>query len=386
MKRSLIERKLGKVETALDKAIEKQEIPGAVVLARMPREGEVLEYAWVRGLAAARPERLPMRRETIFDLASLTKPIATTTAIMLLVDEGSISLDDPVAKSLPSFADRGKEAVTIRQLLSHCAGLKPWRGFHELLIQKERKTGERLIGTKEGREWILDRVLRSALVHEPGEAAVYGDLDFIVLAALVEAVSRQSFDEFCESRIFTRLGLADTHFFPLPVDGSQAVPDSVRRRVAATENCPWRERILWGEVHDPNASAMGGVAGHAGLFSTADDVLKFGQFFLDAWHGRGDALPPERVREFSERQNLPESSDWALGWDTPTEGASSSGKYFSSKSVGHLGFTGTSLWIDLERELIVVMLTNRVHQVAKRSRFDLRPKVHDAIVESLTAE
>ena len=386
MKRSLIERKLGKVETALDKAIEKQEIPGAVVLARMPREGEVLEYAWVRGLAAARPERLPMRRDTIFDLASLTKPIATTTAIMLLADEGSISLDDPVAKSLPSFADRGKEAVTIRQLLSHCAGLKPWRGFHELLIQKERKTGERLIGTKEGREWILDRVLRSALVHEPGEAAVYGDLDFIVLAALVEAVSRQSFDEFCESRIFTRLGLADTHFFPLPVDGSQAVPDSLRRRVAATENCPWRERILWGEVHDPNASAMGGVAGHAGLFSTADDVLKFGQFFLDAWHGRGDALPRERVREFSERQNLPESSDWALGWDTPTEGASSSGKYFSSKSIGHLGFTGTSLWIDLERELIVVMLTNRVHQVAKRSRFDLRPKVHDAIVEGLTAE
>ena len=386
MKRSLIERKLGKVETALDKAIEKQEIPGAVVLARMPREGEVLEYAWTRGLAAARPERLPMRRDTIFDLASLTKPIATTTAIMLLVDDGSICLDDPVTKALPSFADRSKEAVTIRHLLCHSAGLKPWRGFHELLIQKERKTGERLIGTKEGREWILDRVLRSALVHEPGEAAVYGDLDFIVLGALVEAVSKQPFDEFCESRIFTRLGLADTHFFPIPVDGSQAVPDSVRRRVAATENCGWRERILWGEVHDPNASAMGGVAGHAGLFATADDVLKFGQCLLDAWHGRSDLLPPERVREFSERQSLPETSDWALGWDTPTQGASSSGKHFSESSVGHLGFTGTSLWIDLERELIIVLLTNRVHQVAKRSRFDLRPKVHDAIVEGLTAE
>ena len=386
MKRSLIERKLGKVETALDKAIEKQEIPGAVVLARMPREGEILEYAWMRGLAAARPERLPMRRDTIFDLASLTKPIATTTAIMLLVDDGSICLDDPVTKALPSFADRSKEAVTIRHLLCHSAGLKPWRGFHELLIQKERKTGERLIGTKEGREWILDRVLRSALVHEPGEAAVYGDLDFIVLGALVEAVSKQPFDEFCESRIFTRLGLADTHFFPIPVDGSQAVPDSVRRRVAATENCAWRERILWGEVHDPNASAMGGVAGHAGLFATADDVLKFGQCLLDAWHGRSDLLPPERVREFSERQSLPETSDWALGWDTPTQGASSSGKHFSENSVGHLGFTGTSLWIDLERELIIVLLTNRVHQVAKRSRFDLRPKVHDAIVEGLTAE
>jgi CubicO group peptidase (beta-lactamase class C family) len=386
MKRSLIERKLGRVETALDKAIEKQEIPGAVVLARMPREGELLEYAWVRGLASARPERLPMRRDTIFDLASLTKPIATTTAIMMLIEEGTICLDDPVAKSLPSFADRGKEAVTIRQLLCHCAGLKPWRGFHELLIQKERKTGERWIGTPEGREWILDRVLRSALVHEPGEAAVYGDLDFIVLGALIEAVSRQPLDEFCESRIFTRLGLADTHFFPLPVDGSSAVPDGIRRRIAATENCPWRERILWGEVHDPNAYAMGGVAGHAGVFSTADDVMKFGQAFLDAWHGRSDVLPQARVREFSERQDMPESSDWALGWDTPTVGASSSGQHFSVRSVGHLGFTGTSLWIDLERELIVVMLTNRIHQVAKRSKFSLRPKVHDAIALALTAE
>ncbi|MFP8871383.1 MAG: serine hydrolase domain-containing protein, partial [Myxococcota bacterium] len=375
MKRSLIERKLGKVERALDKAIEKQEIPGAVVLARMPREGELLEYAWVRGLASARPERLPMRRDTIFDLASLTKPIATTTAIMMLADEGAISLDDPVAKSLPSFADRGKEEVTIRHLLCHSAGLKPWRGFHELLMQRERKTGERWIGTPEGREWILDRVLRSALVHEPGEAAVYGDLDFIVLGALVEAVSRQPFDDFCESRIFKRLGLADTHFFPLPVDGSQAVPDGVRRRVAATENCPWRDRILWGEVHDPNATAMGGVAGHAGLFATADDVMKFAEAYLDAWHGRSDSLPQERVREFSKRQNLPESSDWALGWDTPTQGASSSGQHFSLDSVGHLGFTGTSLWIDLERELIVVMLTNRIHQVAKRSQFSLRPKV-----------
>ena len=229
MKRSLIERKLGKVETALDKAIEKQEIPGAVVLARMPREGEVLEYSWVRGLAAARPERLPMRRDTIFDLASLTKPMATATAIMMLLEEGSISLDDPVAKVLPNFAERGKEEVTIRHLLTHSAGLKPVREFHEQLIQKERKTGDRLIGTREGRAWIIDRVLRSAPVHEPGAAAVYGDLNFIALAALVEEVAKQPFDEFCESRIFTRLGLVDTRFFPIPVDGSQAAPAAIRR-------------------------------------------------------------------------------------------------------------------------------------------------------------
>ena len=387
MRRSLINRKLGKVERLLDKAIEQAEMPGAVVLARMPREEELLEYAWVRGVSVMRPERIPMARDTIFDLASLTKNIATTTAVMWLVHDGRIGLDDPVAKHLPTFADRDKEAVTIRHLLTHSAGLKPWRGFHEVMIQKERKTGERLIGTAEGRAWIVDRVLRSALVHVPGEAAVYGDLDFIALGELVEVVSGQSLDAFCRERIFEPLGMKDTRFLPVAVDGSDqpTIPIAERRRIAATENCPWRQRILWGEVHDPNAFAMGGVAGHAGLFGTADDVMRFGQVFLDAWHGRSELLPQALVREFSERQLMPESSDWAIGWDTPTEGTSSSGQHFSARSVGHLGFTGTSIWIDLEREAIVVMLTNRVHLVAKRSRFDLRPKVHDAIIEGLTA-
>lgn len=388
MKRSLIKRKLGKVERALDKSIEAAEIPGAVVLARMPRDGEVLEFSWAQGMACIRPERLPMTRETIFDLASLTKTLATTTAIMCLVADGAVSLDDPVAKYLPSFADRSKEEIKVRHLLTHSAGLKPWRGFHEVLIQKERKTGDRLIGTPEGRDWILDRVLRSGLVHEPGEAAVYGDLDFIVLGALVEAATHTPLDAFCKERIFDPLGMTETCFFPLAVDGASepAMPETLRRRVAATENCPWRERILWGEVHDPNAFAMGGVAGHAGLFASADDVMKFAQAFLDAWHGRQHVLPQEWVRRFSERQRMPENSDWALGWDTPTPGVSSSGQYFSENSVGHLGFTGTSLWIDLEREAIVVMLTNRVHMVAKRSQFELRPRIHDLIIEGLTAD
>jgi CubicO group peptidase (beta-lactamase class C family) len=333
-----------------------------------------------------------MARDTIFDLASLTKTLATTTALMWLVEDGSISLDDPVARHLPAFAERGKEEVTIRHLLTHSAGLKPWRGFHEEMLQRERKTGERQIGTAAGRDWIIDRVLRSALVHEPGEAAVYGDLDFITLGVLVEVVSGRSLDAFCTERIFEPLGMKDTRIFPAgrsgegaSGSGGAAVPPALRRRIAATENCPWRERIVWGEVHDPNAFAMGGVAGHAGLFGTADDLLRFGQVFLDCWHDRSDLLPPALVRQFSERQRIPENSDWALGWDTPTAGGSSSGRHFSEHSVGHLGFTGTSIWIDLEREAIVVMLTNRVHLVAKRSRFELRPKVHDAIIEGLTA-
>ncbi len=380
MKRAVVVKKLQKVDRVLDKSIEKAEIPGAVVLARMPLEGELLEHTSVRGMAVMRPERIPMARETVFDLASLTKPMATTTAILDLVHRGLVDLDDPVAKHLPAFADHDKEAVTIRHLLTHSSGLKPWRAFHKDLIQRERKTGERLLGTAEARAWIIERVCRSRPVHDPGAAAVYGDLDFIALGALVEAVTQEPFDAFCEG-LLRNLGLDATRFYPLP-DGGGAPAEAFRRRFAATENCPWRDRILWAEVHDPNAWSMGGVAGHAGLFSTADDVMAFAVVLLDVWHGRSDALPRELLHTFFTRQGLPSTSDWALGWDTPTAGSSTSGKHFSANSVGHLGFTGTSLWVDLEREAVVVMLTNRVHLVAKRSQFSLRPVVHDLILEA----
>ncbi len=385
MRTSVIRRKLARVDRALDKAIEAGETPGAVLLARMPREGQVLEHAAVRGSAALRPERVPMARETLFDLASLTKVVATTTATLLLVHDGSLALDDPVVKHLPAFGERGKEAVTLRHLLTHSSGLKPWRAFHELLLDRERKTGQRLIGTPAARDFVLDRICRSALVHEPGAAAVYGDLDFIVLGAVLEAASRRPLDELCRERIFAPLGLSHTGFLR-PPEGGGAPPDTVRRRFAATEACPWRGRVVWGEVHDPNACAMGGVAGHAGLFGTAEDLLRFSCILLDVVHGRSDALPAELLRSFFARQRLPESSDWALGWDTPTKGASSSGQHFSERSVGHLGFTGTSLWIDLEREAVVVLLTNRIHPIAKRSQFKLRPLVHDLVMESFLAD
>lgn len=384
MKWAAIRRKLLRVERAVDKAIENAETAGAVVLARMPRDGDVIEHFSRHGLAVVRPERLPMARETLFDLASLTKPMATTTAAMLLVHEGALGLDDPVSKVLPHFSERDKDGVTLRHLLTHSAGLKPWRGFHEPLLEKERKTGQRWIGTPAAREFVIDRVLKSGLVHEPGAAAVYGDLDFVTLGAVVEAVTHQRLDVFCQERIFGPLGMRDTFFLRIG-DGEPELQGAVRRRVAASENCPWRDRILWGEVHDPNASVMGGVAGHAGLFGTADDVMTFARTVLDVWHGRSDVWPRELLHEFTRRQGLPAGSDWALGWDTPTLGASSSGRYFSPASVGHLGFTGTSLWIDLEKEAVVVLLTNRVHLIAKRSRFELRPVVHDLLMEAFQA-
>jgi len=379
VRHAAIRRKLGKVDRALDRAIEGAEMPGAVVLARMHRDGEWLEHVSVRGLAAARPERIPMTRETVFDLASLTKVIATTSAVMLLVEQRTLSLDDPVARWLPAFAEREKEGVTLRHLLTHSSGLKPWKAFHEALLERERRKGEHWIGTGAAKDWILDSICRSTLVHEPGGAAVYGDLDFIVLGAVVEAAAGQPLDAFCRERIFGPLGMTETRFLRAPLSEAE------RRRFAATENCPWRGRIVWGEVHDPNAAAMGGVAGHAGLFAPADDVMRFGTALLDVWHGRSGFLPRERLVEFAARQNLPPGSDWALGWDTPTPGGSSSGRYFSSQSIGHLGFTGTSLWIDLDAEAVVVMLTNRIHLVAKRSKFTLRAEIHDLVREAFAA-
>jgi len=391
MKWAVVRKKLARADRAIDKAIARAEIPGAVLLARMHRDGEVLEHEVVRGLACVRPERIPVTRETVFDLASLTKPVATTTALMLLVSEGAVQLDDPVAKVLPEFEECEKQEVTLRQLLTHSSGLRPWRGYHEPLLAKERKTGESWLATPQGREWILDRVIRSTLVHEPGEAAIYGDLDFIVLGAVVEALARQPLGDFCRERIFGPLGMADTRFLPVSSEGpvqeasGEKIDSSLRRRIAATEDCPWRRRVIWGEVHDPNAWAMGGVAGHAGLFSTAGDLMRFGQTLLDVWHGRSEALPRATLRIFAERQGLQSDSDWALGWDTPTQGASSSGQHFSAQSIGHLGFTGTSLWVDFEQEAIVVLLTNRIHLVAKRSRFELRPIVHDHVIDAFLA-
>jgi CubicO group peptidase (beta-lactamase class C family) len=375
MKLAEVNRRLGKVERAIEKAIEAGELPGAVVMARM---GEALAYTRALGAATLVPERIEARENTVYDLASLTKVMATTAALMLLVADGRIELDAPVATYLPGFAERGKEKISVRHLLTHSSGLRPWRAFHADLAERDRRRGESVVGSAAGKAEIQNRVLRSAPVHEPGEASVYGDLDFIALGALVEAVSGQELDAFCAQRIYQPLGLADTDFHRLPFKGERA-------RYAATEQCSWRERVLWGEVHDPNAWAMGGVAGHAGLFATAGDVLRFAQEMLAADRGESALFPAEVAREFFRRQEIAPESDWALGWDTPTRGQSTSGSHFSKRSIGHTGFTGTSLWIDLERGMIVVLLANRIHLIAKRSRFELRPHVHDLIWEAFNA-
>ncbi len=373
MKLAAVNRKLGRIETAIDRSIKKGELPGAVLRAK---KGE-LEYNFAFGSAVLSPQRLEVRANTIYDVASLTKVMATASALMLLISDGKVSLDQPVAEHLPPFGERDKDRITVRHLLTHSAGLRPWKAFYEELRDKERKKGEVLCGTPQGKEAILHKIYRSALVHDPGEAAVYGDLDFIVLGELVEVLAGEALDSFCDRRIYQPLGMTDTHFNRLPFESDAS-------RYAATEQCSWRDKILWGEVHDPNAWAMGGVAGHAGLFSTADDVMKFAQEVLAADRGESGIFDATLAQEFFRRQDLQPDSDWALGWDTPTPGQSTSGQYFSPRSIGHTGFTGTSIWIDLDTTMTVVLLTNRVHLLAKKSRFDLRPEIHDIIAEAFS--
>jgi CubicO group peptidase (beta-lactamase class C family) len=375
LKLAEVRRRLARVDRAIEKAIERGELCGCVVEARL---GESLEYRGAFGAAVLEPARHEATQETIYDLASLTKVMVTTAGVMLLVADGKLELDQRVADHLPAFAERDKSEIRLRHLLTHSSGLRPWRAYYSDLRERELRRGERILGTEAARESIVARILRSRTVHDPGEASVYGDLGFIVLGALIEQVAGERLDAFARRRIFEPLGLEHTHFNPVPYTGA-------RDRYAATENCPWREKVLWGEVHDGNAWAMGGVAGHAGVFAPAADVLRFGRELLRADRGESRLFPGPLAREFFRRQRLPEGSDWALGVDTPTPGVSTSGRHFSPRSIGHTGFTGTSLWIDLERGAVFVLLSNRVHLLAKRSRFELRREVHDLIWEAFLA-
>ncbi|MGH7657341.1 MAG: serine hydrolase domain-containing protein [Gemmatimonadales bacterium] len=297
---------------------------------------------------------------TIYDLASLTKVVALTTVTMQLVEEGLLDLDAPVNRYVPAFTGTGKDAVTIRHLLTHTSGLPDWRPLH--LETETRREALALVDSTP-----LDTV--------PGLRYEYSDLGAIVLTQAVEAVGGHRIDTLFAMRVAEPLGLASTRYLP---------PAEWTDRIAPTENDPWRGRILRGEVHDENASRLGGVSGHAGLFSNVPDLLTFSEWLLGAMNpgfGKGWAVPPpEQLPTFIKRQNIPPGSSRALGWDTPS-GESSGGRYIAPSSFGHTGFTGTSIWVDPVRGIAIVLLTNRVHPSRERSSVhDLRRGVADRVL------
>jgi CubicO group peptidase (beta-lactamase class C family) len=370
------------VAGTIEEAIAAGAFPGAVVL--IARGGEIAYHA-AFGARSLEPERTPMQVDTVFDLSSLTKPLATTTAIMLLVREHKVLLDDRVTRFFPNFGVHGKTHVTIRHLLAHCSGLPAWRAYYRDIVRIEREGRPNFIGTRGAKEFVYEQIHRERTESEPGTRSVYSDLGFMLLGELIELATRMSLDRFCQERIFRPLGLRSMGFIDLAqVRLRRIVP--VASAIAPTERCPWRKRLLCGEVHDDNAYAMGGVAGHAGLFAQARDVHGLVCELRACALGESKFVPGELVREFWRRDGSVPESTRALGWDMPSPTQSSAGSHFGPAAVGHLGFTGTSIWIDRERDVHVILLTNRVHPHRDNERIrEVRPRVHDAALEALAA-
>ena len=302
----------------------------------------------------------PVDLFTLFDLASLTKVFATTAAVMKLYDEGKISLDDRVVKYIPGFTGKWKEKVTIRHLLLHRGGLPPFRRLYEIAA------------TEEG---ALDSVFTTPLVVFPGDSTIYSDLGMITLGKVVEQITGQPLDQFVQEEFYLPLGMAHTMFNPPPELHSSAAPTEY--------DSLWRKTLVQGTVHDENAATLGGVAGHAGLFSTASDLARFVQMLLNRGTSEGRTyLRPSTVDEFI-RKKVSGQERW-LGWDMKTEDGSSAGTLFPSSSFGHTGFTGTSVWADPDSRVAVIFLTNRVYPTRANTRlYKVRPLLHDAIVRAM---
>jgi beta-N-acetylhexosaminidase len=306
---------------------------------------------------------------TIYDMASLTKVIVTTTSAMMLVQQKRLDLDAAVARYLPEFLATSKSdpdptwraRVTVRMLLLHDSGLPAHRDFY-----KQAK----------GYDAVLANVLGEPLLHEPGTQVEYSDLGFIMLGEIIQRLTGETLEQFAKAHIFAPLGMNDSLYRP---------PVSLRPRIAPTEyDAEFRKRLLRGEVHDENAWAMGGISGNAGLFSTAGDVAAFAQMMLNGGiYAHHRLLTRVTIQQFTQRQTVGDSAR-TLGWDVPTPPNSSAGHYFSPASFGHTGFTGTSLWIDPERQLFVILLTNRVNPTRTNEQIrQVRPAVHDAIIQAL---
>jgi len=305
------------------------------------------------------PESAPVNSDTMFDLASVSKVVATTTMAMILYERGELDLETPVVSLVPEFAssDDRRHEVTLHMLLAHSSGLPAY----VKLFEQASTAGQLLLAA-----------CRVPLAADPGTRAEYSDIGFIVLGEALTRLAGERLDHFCQHQIFAPLGMVRTTFNP---------PIAVRADVPPTaDDKTFRHRVIQGEVHDENASVLGGVGGHAGVFATAGHVATFAHCMLT---GGAPIVHPETIARFTRRETNPPGTSRALGWDTPSQ-PSQSGQYFSASSYGHLGYTGTSLWIDPERQLSVTLLTNRTwpdnrNQSIKR----IRPLFHDTVVQCL---
>ena len=355
----LSEEQLTPIAEIVDEAMISGKIPGAVVL--IGNQGKIV-YRQAFGNRAIEPKKLPMGLDTIFDLGSLTKVIATTTALMQLMEKGKLRLEDRVAAHWPEFKANGKEEITVRQLLTHYSGLRSTLDLKP--------------------EWssyatALKMIIAEKPFSPPGTRFVYSDINFIILGELVHRISGRSLDVYCNENIFKPLRMKDTGFKPSPALRSRIAPTRHQNRN--------KQKLLWGEVHDPIAYNMGGVAGHAGLFSTADDLSAFAQTLLGEGTLQGvRILSPLTVEKMTTPQTPPNKMALrGLGWDIDSPLSSNRGELFPVGSYGHTGFTGTSIWIDPVSKTYIIILTNRVLLAGKGDVIPLRSQIATFVASSL---
>ena len=336
----------------VQEAIDRGDLPGAVICFA---DAKKIRYLKTFGDRVVQPERIAMTDDTVFDLASITKPTSTATSIAMLCQHGLIDVDEPVSKYLPEFTGHKKETITLRQCLVHTSGLTPDNALSDY---------------NDGTELAWKRICELNLRSAPGEKFAYSDVGFIVLGKIVERVSGMPLDQFAKQNIFRPFGMKETTYNP---------GKSLRKRAAPTEKQD--DRWLQGEVHDPRASRMDGVAGHAGLFSTARDLVRYGQELLAASKGQSEVMEKATFDRMTKPNVVPRGTR-TLGFDHQSPYSSNRGGALSEKAFGHGGFTGTVLWIDPEKQLIFVFLSSRLHPDGKGTV----NKLAGAIVTAVASE
>jgi serine-type D-Ala-D-Ala carboxypeptidase len=368
------------VERAFNDAVEQHVIPGATLVVR---RGADVAFEGAFGFRSIEPDRTPAKIETVYDLSSLTKALATTVAVMILARDSKFRLDDRVTRFFPNFGVHGKTTITFRQLLAHCSGLAAWRPFYQRIADIESSGRVNFMASRGAKEFAYEEIHREKPDAKPRTKTIYSDLGFIVLGETIEKIAGISLNRFCREKILRPLGLRATDYIDISLVRSRRL-EPVADMFAPTGFCPSRKRMLVGEVDDENAFAMGGVAGHAGLFAPVREIDRLARELIACYAGRSDFVPQKIIREFWTRDTTVPGSTWALGWDMPSPENSSSGHRFSPAAVGHLGFTGTSIWIEPDGEVAISMLTNRVHPRRDNEKIrEFRPRIHDLIMDAL---
>lgn len=351
-----IKQALGQLDELMVRAVTEEVFPGAAVAAGTSEAAAVRSY----GVTTRLPGGAPVSAATRYDLASLSK-LFTATAALILLEQGELRLDDPISRFLPAFQREDKRDLRLRHLLTHTSGLPAHRPYFQETT---------------GRTGMLEAIARTPLEYATGTQVIYSCLGFIALAGVLEKIAGQQLDAFLAEWLFSPLGMHSTGYCPRQL---------TREQIAPTEFCPWRDRLVWGEVHDENAYAQGGVSGNAGVFSTASDLIIFAQMMLRRGAARGRHILSPATVQLATRNHTPGlQENRGLGWQLPSKEYPWGGDLAAANSYGHTGFTGTSLWISPDDDLFVILLSNRVHPTrANTQHIRYRPLIHNRLISAL---